>query len=108
MLRVDMGLKITERDPESAYVLFEYKSGESGSRVSPGSIEMVPQSTGIQVTVQLAQMPQYHEEVMANNLRKKLQADYGDPPRRPNPAPTPPDGGGDGGAKPKDPDEPND
>lgn len=82
MIRVDMGLKITEKDPEAAYIMFEYKSSEGGNKVSPGSIEMVPQSSQIQVVVQLPQMPQYHEEVMANSLKKKLQHDYGDPPKQ--------------------------
>ena len=82
MIRVDMGLKVTEKDPESAYIMFEYKSNESGQKVTPGSIEMVPQQGAVQVVVQLPQMPQYHEEVMANSLRKKLQQDHGDPPKR--------------------------
>jgi len=82
MIRIDMGLKITEKDPESAYIMFEYKSNESGQKLSPGSIEMVPAQGAVQVVVQLPQMPQYHEEVMANSLRKKLQQDYGEPPRR--------------------------
>lgn len=82
MIRVDMGLKVTEKDPESAYIMFEYKSNESGQKVTPGSIEMVPQQGAVQVIVQLPQMPQYHEEVMANSLRKKLQQDHGDPPKR--------------------------
>jgi hypothetical protein len=82
MIRVDMGFKITEKDSEAAYIMFEYKSSESGNKVTPGSIEMVPQSSQVQVVVQLPQMPQYHEEVMANSLKKKLQQDYGDPPKQ--------------------------
>src|SRR5687768_5665630 len=41
LVRVDLGLKVTEKDPENGYVLFEYKSPESGGRVSNGSIEVV-------------------------------------------------------------------
>ncbi|HQP37422.1 MAG TPA: hypothetical protein PLI95_19695 [Polyangiaceae bacterium] len=82
MVRVDMGLKITEKDPDSAYIMFEYKSNESGQKVSSGAIELVPQESAVQVVVQLPQMPQYHEEVMATSLRRKLQQDYGDPPKR--------------------------
>jgi hypothetical protein len=93
MIRVDMGLKITEKDPEAAYIMFEYKSNENGNKVTPGSIEMVPQASQVQVVVQLPQMPQYHEEVMANSLKRKLQQDYGDPPKRPAQKPK-----GDGGA----------
>jgi hypothetical protein len=86
LIRVDMGLKITEKDPDSAYILFEYKNVESGNRVTPGSIEMVPQPSSVQVIVQLPQMPQYHEEVLANSLKRKLQQDYGDPPKRSAPS----------------------
>ncbi len=82
LIRVDMGLRITEKDPEAAYIMFEYKSSESGNRVTPGSIEMVPQETAVQVVIQLPQMPQYHEEVLATQFKRKLQSDYGDPPRR--------------------------
>jgi hypothetical protein len=95
LIRVDMGLRITEKDPEAAYVLFEYRSNESGARVTPGSIEMVPRSDTVQVTVQLPQMPQYHEDVMATALKKKLLNDYGEPPRRRPSPPSRPDAGAD-------------
>lgn len=96
LVRVDMGWKVTERDPEAAYLLFEYKSSESGGRVTSGSIEMVRQSDNVQVIVQLPQMPQYHEEVLATSLRKKVQNDHGDPPRQRPSQPARPDGGTDG------------
>ena len=41
MLRVDMGLNITEKDDQSGYVLFEYRSSETGNRPSAGSLELV-------------------------------------------------------------------
>lgn len=90
LIRVDLGLKITERDPEAAYLLFDYKSAETGSRVMPGSIELVRSGEVVKVVVQLSQMPRYHEQVMADALAKKLQHDYGDPPKRKAPAPEPP------------------
>jgi len=95
MIRVDMGLKITEKDPEAAYIMFEYKSSENGNKVTPGSIEMVPQESKVQVVVQLPQMPQYHEEIMANNLKRKLQQDYGDPPKQRPPSKPKADAGAD-------------
>ncbi len=99
MLRVDMGLKVIERDAEAAYVLFEYKSTESAARVTSGSIQMVNQPSGVLVVVQLPQMPQYHEDVMGNALKRKLLHDYGDPlPRAPAPSPDQ-DAGPDSGAK---------
>ncbi len=108
MIRVDLGHKITERDPQAAYILFEYTSSESGNRVTPGSIEMVPRGDGVTVVIQLPRMPTYHEEMMAEQLRRKLAADYGEPPKHPAPPPPPkdkaPDGGADGGNDDQNPD----
>lgn len=97
LIRVDMGLKVTERDPDAAYLLFDYKSPESGTRVVPGAIELVKSGQSVKVIVQLPQMPRYHEQVMVDSLAKKLANDYGDPPRRPSAPPPPPaeDGGTD-------------
>lgn len=97
-VRVDMGLKVTERDPQAAYVMFDYKSAESGDRVSAGSVEVVPTGGVVKVVVQLAQMPRYHEQVLADGLQKKLRTEYGEPPKKapPPPPPPPPDGGADG------------
>lgn len=96
LIRVDMALKVTERDPDAAYLLFDYKSPETGARVSPGAIEMVKSGRTVKVIVQLSQMPRYHEQVMADSLAKKLSENYGDPPARPSPPPSPPEE--DGGA----------
>jgi hypothetical protein len=90
MVRVDMGLKITEKDTESGYILFEYKSPESGGRSSNGSIEIVRGKQGVHVTVQLPSMPKYHEQVMMDALIKKLASEHGEPQKKPKPAPPPP------------------
>ena len=86
-VRVDNGFKITEKDPQAAYVLFEYKNPEAGDRTSNGAIEIVPSQGTVKVVVQLANMPRYHEQVLADGLQKKLREDLGDPPRRPDPPP---------------------
>jgi hypothetical protein len=83
MVRVDLGLPITERDPSAAYLLFDYKSTESGQKVVPGSIEMLDSGKTIKVVIQLSQMPRYHEQVMSDLLVKKLREEYGDPAPRP-------------------------
>lgn len=96
LLRVDLGLKITEKDQEHGYVLFEYTSPESGKRVHPGSIEIVKSGSDVvRVSVQLATMPSYHERMIVDALAKKLYAEHGDPPKRPDPPPPPsaPDAG---------------
>lgn len=91
LIRVEMGLKITERDPDAAYLLFDYKSPESGARTTPGAVELVKSGRVVKVVVQLSQMPRYHEQVMADSLAKKLANDYGEPPKRPSPPPPSPD-----------------
>ena len=98
LLRVDNGFQITERDPEAAYILFEYQHPESGTRVTPGAIELIPRANQVTVLVKLTKMPRYHEEVLASSLRRKLEAEYGEPPPRTKPKPPadPPDGGTDG------------
>lgn len=92
LVRVDMGLEITEKDPTAAYVLFQYKTPENGRRPVPGAIELVPTGGAVKVVVQLSQMPRYHEQVLADSLEKKLRDEYGEPPPRPAP---PPDAGDD-------------
>lgn len=90
MLRVDLGLKVTEKDSENGYIMFEYTSTESGKRVCAGAIELVKTKQRVQVTVQIPAMPQYHEQMIADVLAKKLTADYGEPPKKaPAPAPAP-------------------
>lgn len=103
LVRVDLGLKITEKDDQGGYLIFDYKSPESGNRVTSGSIELVrprDPDAPVRVIVQLPQMPQYHEQALADALAKKMRNEYGDPPKKkpPQPAPPPPDGGAEAGS----------
>lgn len=82
MLRVDMGLNIREKDKDLGYVLFDYKSPESGDRIHNGAMELVRLSDGVQVAVQLPAMPSYHERMLVDALAKKLETEYGTPPKR--------------------------
>jgi len=82
LLRVDLGLKVTEKDAENGYILFEYTSPESGKRVCAGAIELVKSKQHVQVTVQIPAMPQYHEQMIADALSRKLTADYGEPVKK--------------------------
>jgi hypothetical protein len=86
LVRVDLGMKVTERDPSAAYVMFDYKSGDNGQRTIPGSIEMLDSSHSVKVIVQLSQMPRYHEQVLSDALRKKLRDEYGEPVRARSPS----------------------
>lgn len=100
MLRVDLGLKVTEKDVENGYILFEYTSPESGKRVCAGAVELVKSKQRVQVTVQIPAMPQYHEQMIADVLAKKLSTDHGEPPKKTPtpPTPPPPPPAGDAGA----------
>ena len=96
MLRVDLGYKVTEKDAENGYILFEYTSPESGKRVCAGAIELVKNKQSVQVTVQIPAMPQYHEQMIADALSRKLTADYGEPTKKtsaPDPDAGTPDAG---------------
>jgi hypothetical protein len=97
LIRVDLGFKITERDVENGYLLFDYTSPESGKQVHPGSIEIVRGQDNIHVTVQLPALPSYHEQMIVDGLARKLIAEHGEPPRKAKPAPPP--AGEDAGVK---------
>lgn len=78
LVRVDLGYKITEKDENGGYFLFDYKSAEGGGK-SSGSMEFVKGEAGTRVVVQLPQMPNYHEQVLIDQLSKKLRLEYGEP-----------------------------
>ncbi len=84
LVRVDMGLKVVEKDESQGYLLFEYKSSESGSKPTSGSLELIRgrDDAPVRVVVQLPQMPRYHEQVLIDGLSRKLRQDYGEPPAR--------------------------
>jgi hypothetical protein len=95
LLRVDMGLEITEKDPAHGYLLFKYTTTGSGQKVHTGSVEMVKSPReAVRVTVQINSLPSYHEQLIIDKLARKLVAEYGDPPKRPDPPPAPPGDGG--------------
>jgi hypothetical protein len=103
LVRVDMGLKVLEKDDTTGYLMFEYRAPGTGSKASPGSMEFIrskePESP-VRIVVQLPQMPSFHEQVLIDSLVKKMRNEYGDPPmhsKPPPPAQSPPDGGTEGG-----------
>ena len=79
-LRVDLDYEITEKDPDAGYLLFRYSPAKD--RVVRGSIEVVETKKVVRVVVQIPEMPSYHERVVLNGLRKKLQREYGNPAKR--------------------------
>jgi hypothetical protein len=95
MVRVDMGCKITEKDDQSGYLMFEYHPADGDrKKVSSGSMEFVKSrdrdQDAVRIVIQLPQMPRYHEQVMLDTLVRKMRSEYGDPPApRAKPAPAP-------------------
>jgi hypothetical protein len=94
MVRVDMGCKITEKDDQSGYLMFEYRSTDGGKRISSGSMEFIKGKEAdapVRLVIQLPAMPRYHEQVMLDTLVKKMRAEYGEAPQpRPKQPPAPP------------------
>ncbi len=87
LVRVELGLKVVEKDDGAGYVLFDYTSPESGRKPVPGSMELVRGKDGtVRVVVQITQMPAYHEQVFIDALVRKLRNEYGDAPRTPPPS----------------------
>jgi hypothetical protein len=97
LVRVDLGCKITEKDADNGYLLFDYTSTESGKQVHHGSVEVVRLRQGARVSVQLPSLPRYHEQMVVDALARKLVAEHGEPPAH-DKAPSPPsDTDADGG-----------
>jgi hypothetical protein len=80
-LRVDLGFEVVERDEKAGYLLFEYVAFE-GQKPSRGAIEVIEVKQNVKVVVQLPAEPSHHESVLSKGLMKKLQNEYGDPPRK--------------------------
>jgi hypothetical protein len=100
LIRVDLGLKVSEKDEKNGYVLFEYSEKD---RVSSASIELVRSASGVRVVCQIAQFPSYTEALILNRLSRKMREEYGTPPEKPSPqdaGPSPSDAGEDDGTNP--------
>jgi len=88
LVRVDNGWKVTEKDEANGYLLFEYTSPENRKPAS-GSLELIRSrdEDSVDVVVQIAQMPRYHEQIVIDALSAKMRREYGDPPSHPRPEP---------------------
>lgn len=76
-LRIDLRYDITERDPEAAYLLFEYQPlGQKSTRF--GAVEIVKLQQGVRLVVHLPDQPSYQATMLRDGLLKKLRADYGE------------------------------
>jgi hypothetical protein len=82
-LRVDKGFDVVEKDPTAAYVLFRYVPPGSPPRPCDGAIELVQLSGRVKLQVRVPTMPAYHEQLLRDELLKKMRGEYGDPPPKP-------------------------
>ncbi len=83
LVRVDLGLKILEKDEKAGYILFEYV--DKGT-TSSASLELL-QGDRIRVVCQIPKFPSYHESVVLDRLARKLKDEHGAPPEKPKPPP---------------------
>lgn len=81
LLKVDLGHEVTELNAEWGYILFVYTDSESGKRKNRGAITFVKGEGQVTVSVEIPQMPSYHEELLLQKLKNKLQKEHGEPPR---------------------------
>jgi len=79
-IRVDAKLKITEKDAEAGYVIFELKEEK---RTFRGSLELVDgEKDGrhvVRFVITLEDRPDYEEIELLNRLEQKLKAELGSP-----------------------------
>jgi hypothetical protein len=79
-LRVDLAYEVTERDPNAAYLLFNFSDPALQKKAGHGSIEMVQRDKTVRVFVNLPELPSYREELLQRGLLDKLRTEYGEPP----------------------------
>ena len=90
-VRVDLGLKILEKDADAGYVLFELHEEKKVFRGSLEVIDVVKDGRHlVRFVVQIADRPDWVEIEMLTKLEHKLRAELGAPAPAPTPAPAPP------------------
>lgn len=84
LLKVELALTVTEVSPDWGFVLFEYLSPDSGTRKNRASVQLVESEANgtVQVAIQIAQMPSFHEEFLLEKLKQKLLEEHGTPTER--------------------------
>jgi len=90
-LRVNEGVKITEKDADAGYVLFELTDE---GKVYQGALELVvaddDEGQRVRLVMTIEDRPSYIEAAMLNRLERKVKTDLGAAPaRKPKPADPP-------------------
>lgn len=85
LLKIDLEMEVTEVDAEWGILTFVYVSSESGKRRNRGSFTFVKDDKEVRVSLQIPQMPSYHEQIIIDKLKRKLESEHGEPPPRKKP-----------------------
>lgn len=91
-LVVDEKVKVTDKDPDAGYVMFELRDEGKTFR---GSLEVMTvvrdKRTSVRFVLQIADRPEWMEVAMLNRLERKLRTELGSPSPTPvTPAPAEP------------------
>jgi hypothetical protein len=89
LLRVDLGMEVTEKDADAAYLLFRYQLLEDPKRAISGAIELIELPNHVKIIVKIPQLPETHERLVRDRLTKKLRDEFGAPPKRTEPPKAP-------------------
>ncbi len=81
-LRIDLGYKVTEKDADNGYILFDFKKGD---RTYPGSLELIrakdyADRDSVKLILEIKERPEYDEDWILAGLVQKLRDDHGLPP----------------------------
>ena len=93
-LRVDLGVKIVEKDAETGYVIFEL---DEEKRTFRGALELVAaQADGrasVRLILTIEDRPEWEEQMMLDKLEQKLRAELQESPKidKPEKAPEKPE-----------------
>ena len=91
-VRVDLGLKILEKDAEAGYVLFELHEDKE-KKTFRGSLEVIDVVQDgrhvVRFVMQIEDRPSWLEIEMLTRLERKLRAELGAPAPAPTPKPAP-------------------
>jgi hypothetical protein len=82
-VRVDLDAKILDRDADAGFVVFEYIDDGKPYR---SALEVVATDKGVSIILDIADRPDYLEQVLLDRLRRRLRDDLGDEPRPAPPA----------------------
>jgi hypothetical protein len=85
-LRIDVGVKIVEKDADDGYVLFDL---DEDKRTFRGALELVKTHEGgrdsVRLVLRIDDRPDYEEQMLLDRLDVKLREELGapkDPPRK--------------------------